>query len=203
MKHSVEDLIAIAYRYFPRGIRSSEPRYLETEEYRRRFTARVAAGAAQDAWRAMLRRIAERFPAEQYPQVMVENRSIFLQSPTAGPSDRGFSGVLSLPVRGATEQHHELSFLVSFVAPYYFVSSNCLVRRDANDLDRGCDRTTSFDLSADELPFAKGIVEEIEAAFPEYLPLPPHVGQVIVPEASGLHDLGETTLFDCLFTDQR
>jgi hypothetical protein len=53
------------------------------------------------------------------------------------------------------------------------------------------------------LPFAKGIVEEIEAAFAGHLPMPPEMGQVIVPEVSELHDFGETTLFDCLFTDQR
>lgn len=60
-----------------------------------------------------------------------------------------------------------------------------------------------FDLSGDEAPFAPGLVEKIEVAFPGHLPMPPEVGQVILPDVSDRHEFGETTLFDGFFTDQR
>jgi hypothetical protein len=203
MKHSVEELTTIAYQYFPRQMWNTEPEYVETEEYRRRFAARATAGADTNVWRAMLRRIGARFPEERYPDVMAEDRSIFLRSPTTGPGDRSLCGVLWLPVRGPHEKLHELTFFVSFVVPYYFVCSGRAIYIEPPTPDRNCKFTTSFELSPDELPFAKGIVEEIEATYPGHEPMPPEVGQVIVPEASDLRGFGETTLYDCLFTDQR
>lgn len=237
MKHSVEELTAIAYQYFPRGMSSSERLYTETVEYRRRLTARARASAEYEPWREMLRRIQARFPQELHPGVMVENRSIFLQSPTAGPADRCFSGALWLPVCGLEKNQHQLAFLISFVVPYYVVHSSILVEHpsapdDGREMffeiigdtfyaygEQSPERpnakkyeapkvTTkqeiSFRLSEEEALFARGLVEEIEAAFPGHLPMPPEVGRRILPDVSDdRHELGETTLFDCLFTDQR
>lgn len=237
MKHSVEELTAIAYQYFPRGMSSSEPLCTETVEYRRRISARARASAEYDVWREMLRRIQARFPQELHPGVMVENRSIFLQSPTAGPSDLCFSGALWLPVSGLEEKQHQLAFLISFVAPYYVVYGSTLVEHPSAPEEEGREvfyeiigdtfyahgeqsperpnakkyeapkvttkQEISFRLSEEEALFARGLVEEIEAAFPDHLPMPPEVGQMILPDVSDRHELGETTLFDCLFTGQR
>lgn len=215
---------------------SSDPLYLETEEYHRRLTARERASSNYEVWREMLRRIGARFPQELHPGVMVENRSIFLQSPTAGPADRCFSGALWLPVREPEEKQHQLAFLISFVVPYYIVYRESCTDHPSPPVEgremyfeiigdtfhaygeqppgrpgvkkyEPPSTTTvqeiSFKLSADEAPFARGLVEEIEVAFPGHLPMPPEVGQVILADISDRHEFGETTLFDCLFTDQR
>jgi hypothetical protein len=65
MRHTVEDLLAIVYRYYPHGIAAPgdlcDPRRKETEEYARLVAARKKA-AADERWHAMRRRVAERFP---------------------------------------------------------------------------------------------------------------------------------------------
>ena len=236
MKHSVEGLIASAYQHFPRGIGSSDPLYQETEEYRRRLAARASASSEYEIWRSMLLRIQERFPAAQHPGMMVENQSVFMQSPTAGPLDRCFKAALWLPVRGPAEKHHALDFLVSFVVPYYTVYSAGHVERSSPPVEGremffeivgdtfyayaeqplgrtdvtkyeapsvSTKREISFALSGDEEPFARALAEEIEATYPGYSIMPPEVGQVILPDINDLHDFGEVTLFDCLFTEQR
>jgi hypothetical protein len=236
MKHSVEELTAIAYQYFPRGLWGSDPLYEQTAEYRRRVAERARASSDYDVWRTMLRRIWARFPRELHPEVMVENLSIFMQSPTTGPLDRCFKAALWLPVRGPAEKHHDLGFLISFVVPCYVVYSARHVEPPSPPVegremyfeiigdtyyahaeqppgrpdvekhetpDVEMKREISFELSEDEEPFARGIVEEIEAAFPDHDPMPPEVGQVILPDVNDLHAFGEVTLFDCLFTEQR
>jgi hypothetical protein len=236
MKHSVEELTVIAYRYFPRGIGGSDPIYQETEEYRRRLDTLAMASSEYEVWRSMLLRIQARFSAPIHPGVMVENLSMFMQSPTAGPVDRAFKAALWLPVRGPTEKHHEISFLISFVVPYYTVYSARHVehpvppvegremyfeiigdtyyayaeqppgRPDVQKYEAPAvetKREISFELSEEEEPFARGIVEEIKATFPDHELMSPEVGQVILPDVNDLHAFGEVTLFDCLFTEQR
>ncbi len=236
MKHSVEELTAIAYQYFPRGLRDEDPLYKQTAEYRRRVAERARASSDYDVWRTMLWRISARFPRELHPDVMVENLSIFMQSPTAGPVDRAFKAALWLPVRGPTEKHHDISFLVSFVVPYYTIYSARHVEHPVPPVegremyfeiigdtyyayaeqppgrpdvekyeapDMETKREISFELSEDEEPFARSIMEEIKAAFPHHELMLPEVGQVILPDVNDLHAFGEVTLFDCVFTEQR
>lgn len=201
MKHSVEELKSIAYQYFPRGLEGSDPAYEHTEEYRRRRSARARASAEYEVWSTMLDRIEARFPSELHPDVLVENLCYFLESPTAGPSDRCFSGALWLPTRGLDEKQHKLGFLVSFVVPYYVVYTNTLVSLQQPDTERDTERVIGFQPSPDEAPFAGGLAQEIEAAFPGHLPMLPEVGKVILPDIGDLRELGKVTLFDCLFTE--
>jgi hypothetical protein len=112
MKHSIDELLGVAYHYYPRGIPSADPRYRETEEYRRLSAARRQAGAGHEPWRAMLRRLHDHFPEND-----VANRSLHL--PT-GLHDAAYSGEIYLPVRKG-EHRHTLGFFVSFVVPYYLV----------------------------------------------------------------------------------
>jgi hypothetical protein len=123
VKHSIDDLLNIARRYYPRGVGSVDASYEGTEESIRLRAARCQAGAANEAWRAMLRRLAERFPDNS-----VQNRSIHL--PT-GKWDACYSGALHL------SDHRSIGFLVSFLVPYYIIYSARIVEDpDATDARR-------------------------------------------------------------------
>lgn len=201
MKHSTEELIAIAYQHFPRGMQDDDPRYEQTQEWLRRKSARVRASGSYEVWRTMLQRIQERFPREPPFGNMVENRSQFLQSTTAGPTERCFSGALWNPAEDPAQLNHELGFAVSVIAPCYIVFSSRAVPIDPPIGGRATARHVSFDLSSSELPFARAIAEEIEISFPDHEPLPPEVGNMIVPEVSTeLPHPGVATLFECLFS---
>jgi hypothetical protein len=113
MKHSLDDLLDIVYRHYPRKIPSYDPRYTKSEEYVRLAEARRHAAAEQEPWRAMLRRL-----DQQFPEPGVQNRSLHLQSM---PLDACYSGALHLP------NDHSLGFFVSFLVPYYVLYSSRLV----------------------------------------------------------------------------
>lgn len=232
MKHSIRELIATAHEYFPRGIARDDPRYEQTPEVLHQKAARVPVSAQYNRWRAMLQRLEARFPEDQFPGVDIQNNSLFLQGASVGtPWDRCFTGALGLPPRTPDETHHALEFLVSFVVPCYIVCSSCLVEdrapfppirsrlffegdtclvvpigADEPDIEppskKRFKRQARFDLSPDELPFAKAIAEEIEATFPGHEPIPPEVGLTVVPEVQAGNKLfGEATIFTCLFSD--
>jgi hypothetical protein len=205
MKHSTQELIATAYEYYPRGMPDGDPRYDQTPEVLRQKAARVPASARYEDWRIMLRRLSVRFPEEQFPGVMVDNLSLFLQVPTASDFDRCYTGEIWLPVRSVKEKHHDLEFLVSFVVPYYTIYSECqlfngrLSPKGKPDVDI----EKSFALCPDELPFAKAIEEEIRTTFPDHEPILPEVGLTVVPNVqAGNKWFGESTIFTCLFSDR-
>jgi hypothetical protein len=228
MKHSADELIAIAHRYYMRGI-CYDDSYKQTEENRRLVDARIRAGtgANRDRWRALLDRIDEQFPGKG-----IQNRSIHLET---GSFDAGYSAALYL-THPADEYPHVLGFLISFLAPYYIVYSSRMVDDpDAlaahrasntssvvgvlvgdewkfipaeeadpefrtNELKRFRRDLLSFDFSPEEAPVAEWIAREIEATF-NVERMPPEIGKVIVPEvATQLRLTGEATIYDCLFT---
>ena len=229
MKHSADELIAIAHRYYMRGL-CYDDSYKETEEYRRLVEARIRAGtgANRDRWRALLCRIDEQFPGKG-----VENESVHLET---GSVDACYSGTLWL-THPTNEHSHTVEFLVSFLVPYYIVYSERVVDDpDALKAHRASSstvvgvlvgdtyefipaevadpefraeeakgfrrRVVSFDFSPDEAPFAAWIAHEIEATFGAER-MPPEIGKVIVPEVSTQLQLsGEATLYDCLFVAQ-
>jgi hypothetical protein len=201
MKHSAEELIAIAYQHFPRGMADDDPLYEQTPEWLRRKSARVRAGGNHEGWQTMLQRIQARSPREPPFGNLVENRSQFLESTTAGPTGRCFSGALWMPGDDPARPSHEIGFAVSFLAPCYAVFSSRAVPIDPPMGMRDTERYVSFALSSSELRFARGIAEEIEISFPDHEPLPPEVGNVMVPEvASELPPPGVATLFECLLS---
>ncbi len=58
-----------------------------------------------------------------------------------------------------------------------------------------------FELAPDEQPYAPALIEEIASTFAGYEPMPKEIGEVRVPDVvAGGGDLGESTLYDCLFT---
>lgn len=123
MRHTIEELRAIAYEYFPRGIPWGDARYAESPEVQRQKAARIPASAKYDAWRAMLDRLRARFPEDRFPGVQIENGCLFLQAANATNDDRGFTGRIWLPPRGPHETSHHLEFVVSFVVPYFAIRS--------------------------------------------------------------------------------
>jgi hypothetical protein len=192
MKHSVKELIELCYHYYPYGVGDDDPRYKDTEEHRRLVTACRRAGAAESPWRPMINhRLEARFPG-----LSVRNLSLHLP---AGEHDGGYAGRLYLQPPGPEENFDSLEFRVSFLAPYYYLYSWRIP-----DRERGGERYEAyFDLLPEEQPYARGIIEEIEATFPGYEPMPREVGDAIVPGVvAGLKRMGEATLYHCLFTDQ-
>lgn len=198
MKQPVEELLDLVYRYYPRGVRDSDPRYESTEEYRRLVEARRRAGTDEEPWRALLRRLEVRFPACQ-----VQNQSFHLLT---GGLDACYSAWLwlRLPTPGAQQKSHRLGFLVSFLASYYVVYSSRFVQADRSNQRNASDtrQEICFELTPDEQSYAGVIVKEIEATFLGYDALPAEVGSTIVPDVvAGNQAMGTVTLFHCLFTD--
>jgi hypothetical protein len=52
MKPSVDELVDVVYRHYPRGLLSDDPGYAETEAHRRLVAARRRAGADLGIYRA-------------------------------------------------------------------------------------------------------------------------------------------------------
>jgi hypothetical protein len=207
MKHTTDELISIAYQYFPRGMLGDEPGYDQSQELERQRTAVARARAGYRVWRSLLRKIEERFPEERFPGVSVQDLSMGLLAESNEPEDRCFAAYLWLPTREAEEHSHNLLFRVSFVVPYYSINSSAVVHTGTYytkmELGHGAlENKDSAELSADEVPFSTGIAEEIRSAFPEHEIMPAAVGNTIVPEIRvGGHFFGEATIFDALFSD--
>ncbi|AUX45888.1 hypothetical protein SOCE26_073850 [Sorangium cellulosum] len=227
MKHNLDELLDIVYRYYPRGVGVTEDgdidvqRCIETEEHARLVAARVQA-SKDERWHSMLRRIGDRFPG------MLMNHSLHLPG---GGCDGCYSFRIDLP--GSTGE--PLWFKVSFLAPYYIVHSSrtieiikktrelfsvefrdvrFIVRQspfDTRYISRPDDRQkfstisrsyVTFELLPDEQPCVEWISRDIEATF-GCERMPPDVGTVIVPDVTaGLGLPGEVRLFDCLFSNQ-
>ena len=126
MKHSVAELMDVVYSYYPRGLLTNDPRYNESQEYRRLVDARRQAGAHNAPWNDFLGRLCARFPGN-----VVQNRSLHL--PTGG-WDACYSGRIDLPTSPG-EYHHTVGFMVSFLIPYYVIYSSRIVD-DLAEIDR-------------------------------------------------------------------
>ena len=118
MKHSTAELIDIACRYYPRGIArartpSDDPApYKNSDEHRRLVAARVEAAARRGPWRAMLTRLREQFPGRGVNDQVACCPPDFLRA--------SYEACIELPP-GPGEHGHTVSFLVSFLVPYYVV----------------------------------------------------------------------------------
>lgn len=196
MRTTLDDLLAIVYRHYPRGMRQHEPGFENTEEDRRLVEARRHAGREGNPWLPLLDRLEARFP-----DYGVQNCSIHL--PT-GSWDAGYSAWLWLPTRDPLEKLHKIAFYVSFIAPCYLLHSNVCRAATPTDPEQSWSDESSFTFSDDEQPIAKAIEAEIRTSFPDHEPLPPEVASIIVPDvAVGTTQFGKATLLDCLFTEYR
>lgn len=126
MKHSVEELFAVVYRYYARGVSDADPNRVQTEENRRLVDARRQAGIECNRWLDMLERL-----RAQSPEQGISNLSVHL---VTGGSDACYSGSLSLPDY-TDDSWHTIEFRVSFLVPYYIVFSSCAVE-DLEEIER-------------------------------------------------------------------
>lgn len=197
MRQSLDELLAVVYRFYPRGQRPENPGYKETEEYRRLVQARIQAGnedlTGTSPWCALLSRLSTRFPEHA-----IQNGSFHL--PTGG-MDAGHIGLFWLPPRGLWERNHVLGFWISFLVPSYVIYSSAYIIDRASMSEDGF-HVIRFIFSPDEEPYAQALKEEIESIFPGFEPMPPEIGnQVVADVVAGNQTMGQTTLYHCLFTD--
>jgi hypothetical protein len=229
MKASIEELLGVVYRYYPRGIPYEDPRYKATEENRQLVEARRKAGAAIASWNALWLRLTDRFP-----ECDVMSHSLHL--PT-GQFDACYSGAVSRRSPPEGEHSHGVGYLVSFLVPYYVVYSTRIV--DAGVEERAGDgapiwfdadtvivgarfrgtsraagltpekrestRARRHDISlvpnADDQGYWDVVIQEIEETF-KCEPMPPEVGRIVVPDVATNHRrIGQATLYDCLLND--
>jgi hypothetical protein len=173
------ELLDLVYRFYPRGmldihrmhVPPGEPVYDDTLEYRRLAEAADRGRAEYPTWKAMIRRLGDRYDLQN------ESMSLF-----AGGTDPAYSAriyrpkdyepVISLSNRAS------LSFHVSLLGPYYGIH------------DMG---------EPDEKPAA--IAAEIEATYPGYQQIPPELGNEVVPDVDARVPFGEATIYVCLFSD--
>ncbi|WP_438025430.1 hypothetical protein [Sorangium sp. So ce233] len=126
MKHAIEELFSVVYRYYPRRVPYEDPGRVQTEEDRRLVDARRRAGADCERWLGMLRRLREQFPDNK-----IDSLSGHL---VTGSHDACYAGSLYLP-KATGEYRHTVELRVSFLVPYYIVYSSRLVE-DREEIER-------------------------------------------------------------------
>jgi hypothetical protein len=176
---SRSELLDVVYRFYPRGVHDFERRHVppnelfydDTEEHRRLVEAADRGRAEYPRWKAMIRRLGDRYG--------LRNESLSL---VAGGSDPAYSARIYRPRDlepvPSPNSGPSLSFHVSLLGPYYGIH------------DTG---------EPDELPAA--VAAEIEAAYPGYQTIPPELGNEVVPDVTMDGALmGEATIYMCLFS---
>ena len=197
MKKSLEELLAVVYRFYPRGLSPGDPGYKETKEYLRLVEARIKAGhedlGGNSPWRTLLARLSARFPEHE-----LQDGSFHL--PT-GEMDAGHTCLFWLSPRGPWEKNHVLGFWISFLVPCYVIYSSAHVVSPSPE-PRDGSQDIRFTFSPDEEPYARALIEEIAVVFPGYELMPPELGNQIVPDVvAGNQLMGKTTIYHCLFSD--
>ena len=173
------ELLDVIYSFYPRGVLPyeriyvppNEPFYDDTEEHRRLMEAANRGRAEYATWKAMIRRLGDRYD--------LQNESLNLLS---GGIDPAYSARIYRPKdwepAPSPKSRASISFHVSLLGPYYGIH------------DMG---------EPDEKPAA--IAREIEATYPGYQQIPPELGNGLVPDVStptGL--MGKATIYVCLFS---
>ncbi|WP_437544979.1 hypothetical protein WME97_37785 [Sorangium sp. So ce367] len=149
----------------------NEPFYDDTEEHRRLVEAANRGRAEYPRWKAMIDRLEDRYS--------LQNESLHI---LAGWVDSAYSARVYRPKDvepvPSLSSRASLSFHVSLLGPYYGIH------------DRG---------EPDEIPAA--VAEEIEATYPGYRPIPPELGNEVVPDvAMDTVSMGTATIYMCLFS---
>jgi hypothetical protein len=195
MRHSLQELFDIVYRFYPRGIWPDDPQYPKREEGRRFKETCHQAYANYGPWRAMLGRLGARFP-----DCRVRDEAMHLAS---GGCALSYDAKLVLPTLTCEQGEHALGFLVSIVVPYYVIYGRVFFYfKDDSYGDKATLPGIRLELSSIEQPYARGLAQELEATFPGYEPMPPDIGKVVVPDVcTNIRGMGEATLYDCLLAD--
>ncbi|WP_437672220.1 hypothetical protein [Sorangium sp. So ce131] len=180
MKITRSELLDLVYRFYPRGMHKisrihvppGELVYVDTEEHRRLVEAANRGRAEYPTWEAMIHLLGDRYG--------LQNESLSLVS---GGADPAYSARIYRPKDlepvPSPNSRASLSFHVSLLGPYYGI-------HDAGE--------------PDEIPAA--VAQEIEATYPGYQPIPPELGNEVVPDVDmdGVKMMGEATIYMCLFS---
>lgn len=199
MKHTIEELLQIVYRYYPRGMWDYEPGYDDTEEFRRIDAARKEAASSQE-WLALLDRLNLRFNGQIF------NRSLALARFKSDACTWVSHSLPPDPTKNTrfsvfNDEDHEIGLAISFIAPYYVLYSSRLVDRITRS-ETEPRRFYPFELDEDEVADAQIMVDEMKVLFPQHEPMPPNIGNLVVPDVmAGNQMIGRATLYHCFFTD--
>ncbi|WP_437485511.1 hypothetical protein WME75_01055 [Sorangium sp. So ce1014] len=179
MKTTRSELLDMIYRFYPRGVQKiqriyvppGEPVYEDTVEHRRLVEAANRGRAEYPTWKAMIRRLGDRYGLQD------ESLSLFGDGGEPAYSARIYRRKDLEPVPSPNSRA-SLSFHVSLLGPYYGIH------------DTG---------EPDEIPAA--VAEEIEATYPGYEPIPSELGNEVVPDVDmDAVWMGEATIYMCLFS---
>ncbi len=173
---TLSTLLAAVYRFYPKNLSPTSPGYGQTPERARLIEAARRGADEYPTWQAMVRRLGERYP--------VQDSSIHL---LAGWVDSAYT--LQIWPPGKEAEYAEFDRVqgfrfrfgchVSLLGPYSFVRHQGL---------------------SDEEPYVRDVAQEIEATY-GYEPIPPHLGNVIVPDvAFDAVGLGKAKIYDCLLS---
>ena len=155
------ELLAVVYRFHPRGVHRYDPAYDTSEERLRLVDAARQARVDYPTWYAMIGRLGDRYG--------LQNESLHL---LAGGNDPAYSARIYVP-------QETISFHVCFLGPYY-----------------GIHHTGETDEAA------AAIAREIEATYPGHQPIPPELGNEIVPDVEmDTVEMGEATIYLCLLSE--
>ena len=193
------ELLAIVYRFYPRGLLPRTVEYDNTEErHRQREVARRAV-AEYPTWDAMIRRVKASYPVLNRSEHIRLMGTLYLD----GYFDAAYWGEVTLPgpaqpaarppaMRPEAHQYlmdtmegypglerPTLGFHVSLLGPYYGIARTGI---------------------PGEEPAALCLAQEIETSFPGYEQIPPEIGLEVVPDVRILI-LHTTTIYDCLLSD--
>lgn len=182
MKHTLDELLQIIQQHYWRSTS-----YDESEPYGARdclIEVRKKAAEPNTPWRELLARLYARFPHR------VTNRSLHL-------AGGGFDACYSLTV---DHPPHEIGLFISIIAPYYVVYSSRRVDRTYREAVP--QELQAFDLDDDEKADAQVMIDEMKLLFPGHEPMPPNIGNIVVPDVmAGNQELGKVTIYHCFFTD--
>jgi hypothetical protein len=217
------ELLDVVYRFYPRGLphmqRSHVPpgelHYKDTEEYVRLVGASARGRREYATWKAMIGRLGDRYSLQNESLglfgdgcVPAYSARIWLREETARPADafsawvERFRGWLPRlpsnvgvsigrygqlwppPLHASTKPEPPtsvaLTFHVSLLGPYYGIHLPGI---------------------PEEEPVVPEIVREIEATYPGYQPIPPELGNEVVPDVDDAgKPYGEATIYTCLFS---
>ncbi len=169
------DLLEIVYRFYPRGLSTTSPGYDDTPERHRQVDAARRGAAEYPTWKTLLARLR--------PAYTIFDCSLSILGGSVEPAYMVQLGIPGKEVEDAERYRKEgwrLEFgcSVSLLGPYY------LVRRAG---------------SPHEEPHAREVSRAIEAIYSGYAPIPPGVGNVVVPDvALDTVPPGEATIYHCL-----
>jgi hypothetical protein len=179
---SVQHLLNIIYRYYPRGLRQDDPRWEDSPEHLALKEATRTAAAERRRFLDMLSRLRTALPGCD-----VIDHSLHLP---AGRASACYPGLVLLPKAGGIDRR--VGFQISFLVPHYVLYS-----------ERYCQDTETVRLQphTDDRPYWDTVAREIESTYGAS-PMPSELGHVTVPDVEpGHRRMGEAMIYDCFFDD--